>query len=107
MLPENNTNITIKANIGYCLCYNNQSSAEVLVERKQIDLICKTIYSHQFTYLFPSEHGRMTYWNIGNNRNARATVAITKERRKERKKQHYLYDKGCIYGGKAKQTQLM
>jgi hypothetical protein len=28
----------------------------------------------------------MTYWHIGNRRNARATVAITGERRKERKK---------------------
>lgn len=25
----------------------------------------------------PSEHGRIMYWHIGNNKNARATVAIT------------------------------
>lgn len=33
--------------------------------------------------LFPSEHGRIMYWHIGNNKNANATVAITVSKRKE------------------------
>lgn len=28
----------------------------------------------------PSEHGRIIYWHIGNNKNANATVAITKNK---------------------------
>ena len=31
----------------------------------------------QTTYFFPSEHGLIIYWHIGNNKKANATVAIT------------------------------
>lgn len=39
---------------------------------------CKTS-----TYLFPSEQGLMMYWHIGRRRNAKATVAITVNRREQ------------------------
>lgn len=33
--------------------------------------------------LFPSEHGLIIYWHIGNKRNAKATVAITETKDKQ------------------------
>jgi hypothetical protein len=53
MQPENNPTSTTQANIDYGFSYDNQSSAEVLVERKQNKLICKMIYKVIIHLLVP------------------------------------------------------